>query len=659
MSEQTQELVTKIDVQPDISGLVTFEEHVKRATQSVKELSRAIRKANELQPKSRYAPKVNNPTATAAAVGLASGLGANLVSRTTLGPHVKKATQEVAKSAASVAGDAVNLALEDMGKRLGNSGGGRGLITTGNTTGAGGFGGGSLTTRQNWNNGSAGGALARRESFDTIRPLNENDFSNVPIGGNKPKPPPKGRTNLKMPNMMAGGLFAGGMALGMNSLADSMDRIQSKEAQLERLPQTIGSGKDALIDLTNAATQVRSDGDAFISAYANMATATEKLGLSQAETTKATQGLVGALQLGGGSKQAVTNALYQMGQAFSSDRFGGDEFRSFMEAIGTQAPAVAKAFGTDVKGLRAMSQQGKLTAEIMVKAFQKMADQNIELLNKQGWTWGQVTTVMKNDWTNFLASATEGGEWSRLMGYIANDILPTVRDAEQSVAKFWATTTDESKKSVLLGILAAIGAGFVALAIPVLAATWPFLAIGAAVFLVWELFKEFHHWMDGTANTIFDSLFGAFDEFEKRYPAIVKGLRGIRDVSGGFGGIAPESSKPSNEAVNEYLQNRKETPSIIDDVGEWMLKRNDFNPLSQIERFLELFTSDKASPTATLMPPSVRGGQTSITNTNSGNTTIHVATPEEAVKVANQRDAAFLDQMGGDSLDNLAEANGY
>ncbi|MDM4181568.1 hypothetical protein, partial [Klebsiella oxytoca] len=26
-----------------------------------------------------------------------------------------------------------------------------------------------------------------------------------------------------------------------------------------------------------------------------------------------------------------------MGQAFSSDRFGGDEFRSFMEAIGTMA----------------------------------------------------------------------------------------------------------------------------------------------------------------------------------------------------------------------------------------------------------------------------------------------------------------------------------
>jgi tape measure domain-containing protein len=81
-----------------------------------------------------------------------------------------------------------------------------------------------------------------------------------------------------------------------------------------------------------------------------MATATQKLGKSQEETIRATQGLVGALQLGGGSAEAVNAALYQMGQAFSSDRFGGDEFRSFMEAIGTMAPEVAKAFGTDVKG---------------------------------------------------------------------------------------------------------------------------------------------------------------------------------------------------------------------------------------------------------------------------------------------------------------------
>lgn len=54
-----------------------------------------------------------------------------------------------------------------------------------------------------------------------------------------------------------------------------------------------------------------------------------------------------------------------------------------MEAIGTMAPEVAKAFGTDVKGLRAMSEAGKLTAETMIKAFEKMAASNADLLKNR------------------------------------------------------------------------------------------------------------------------------------------------------------------------------------------------------------------------------------------------------------------------------------
>jgi tape measure domain-containing protein len=191
-----------------------------------------------------------------------------------------------------------------------------------------------------------------------------------------------------------------------------------------------------------------------------------------------------------------------MGQAFSSDRFGGDEFRSFMEAIGTQAPKVAEAFGTDVKGLRAMSEAGKLTAETMFKAFEKMAESNAELLKKQGWTWGQVTTVMTNDWQAFLAQATIGGEWQRFTDWAANTLIPVARSAEKEVAEFWSTLSDDSKSAILIGILGAVGAAFAALAIPVLAALWPFLAIGAAVWLVYETFVEWKHWMDGESGSI-------------------------------------------------------------------------------------------------------------------------------------------------------------
>lgn len=462
-----------------------------------------------------------------------------------------------------------------------------------------------------------------------------------------------GGFRLGMDNLLAGAGLTAGIVAASNAMADSLDTIQRQQAQLERLKQTTGDAKDAYFELNRAASDMRSDSGSFISTYTNMATATEKLGFSQERTIKATQGLVGALQLGGGSEEAKSAALYQIGQAFSSDRFGGDEFRSFMEAIGTMAPKVAEAFGTDVKGLRKMSEAGKLTAEAMFKAFEKMAAGNAELLKKQGWTWGQVTTVMGNDWQAFLAKATIGGEWQRFTDWAANTLIPIVRGAEEEVAAFWSTMADESKTAILIGILGAVGAAFAALAIPVLAALWPFLAIGAAVWIVYEAFVEWKAWMKGEGGTIFESLFGSFDEFEKRYPKIVDGLRLLSKLSNGSGGIAPESSVPSQPQVDEYLKSRQ-GKSIIEKFFEF---NGNFNPLPGLDKFIGLFGIGNETSGPANVPAKAGVG---ATITNSGNTTnsttVIVSSPKEAAETVNNLSSpgAISDGLGG----NIAESTG-
>jgi hypothetical protein len=249
------------------------------------------------------------------------------------------------------------------------------------------------------------------------------------------------------------------------------------------------------------------------------------------------------------------------------------------------------------------------------------------------------------------------------MGWIAENVTPVFRTAEQAVAGFWNSTTDESKASILIGILASIGAAFAALAIPVMAAVWPFLAVGAAIFLLYELFQEFQHWLDGSAKTIFDNLFGSFDEFEKRYPAIVKGLRALIDATGGASNSVNKTAS-GGDGDKPSLFNELATPSGLFGNAYGFLKSrgNNFNPLPGIEKFFNLFVGgDDSAPTAAtgLTPPAVSSGaQTNINNTNSGNTTIQVATPEDAATVANKRDAAFVGQMGSD-IGNMAEGGGY
>lgn len=582
MTDQSADLVTKIDVIPDLDGLNSFDAAIDKAIAKVNQLDAAIKRVNNLKPASPYAPSSAStaPTAAAtAAIATVAATGTNLIARTPLAETVRRESQKVARAAVQGMGNGIGLPL----------------------LGGGGSGGGGLLLPPP----RAGG----------FNPFDASNFSGEPLNTRKKPVADAVQSGIRNPfgvdTMLAGAGLTVGIMAASNALADSLDSIQRQQAQIARLTQTTGDAKEAFFALNQAASDVRSDSGAFISTYTNMATATQKLGKSQEETIRATQGLVGALQLGGGSAEAVNAALYQMGQAFSSDRFGGDEFRSFMEAIGTMAPEVAKAFGTDVKGLRAMSEAGKLTAETMIKAFEKMAASNADLLKKQGWTWGQTMTVMKNDWQAFLAQATIGGEWQKFTDWAANTLIPLARSAEKEVAAFWSTLADESKSAILIGILGAVGTAFAALAIPILAAIWPFLAIGAAVWLVYQLFVEWKAWMKGEGGTIFDNLFGSFDQFEKRYPSIVKGLKLLSEWIGKSGGIAPESSVPSQGQIDEFLKNKKGSEGKPEKglIERFLEYNGNFNPLPGLEKFLGMFGGGgDARQDASLMTPSSKGG---------------------------------------------------
>lgn len=626
MTDQSADLVTKIDVIPDLDGLNSFDAAIDKAIAKVNQLDAAIKRVNNLKPASPYAPSSAStaPAAAAtAAIATVAATGTNLIARTPLAETVRRESQKVARAAVQGMGNGIGLPL----------------------LGGGGSGGGGLLLPPP----RAGG----------FNPFDASNFSGEPLNTRKKPVADAVQSGIRNPfgvdTMLAGaGLTVGIMAAG-NALADSLDSIQRQQAQIARLTQTTGDAKEAFFALNQAASDVRSDSGAFISTYTNMATATQKLGKSQEETIRATQGLVGALQLGGGSAEAVNAALYQMGQAFSSDRFGGDEFRSFMEAIGTMAPEVAKAFGTDVKGLRAMSEAGKLTAETMINAFEKMAASNADLLKKQGWTWGQTMTVMKNDWQAFLAQATIGGEWRKFTDWAANTLIPLARSAEKEVAAFWSTLADESKSAILIGILGAVGAAFTALAIPVMAAIWPFLAIGAAVWVVYEAFVEWKAWLDGKGGTIFDSVFGSFDEFERRYPNLIAALRTIIDLAGKAASGIDNATKQngSNGIISDAIENPWMTafkglynltplPNTFRSLGG-LSDMFDLNPLPGIESALGIL-------------PSTATGTPNISNSGNKTTTIIVNSPKEAADTVNNIDEPGT--LSGDIGGNIAESTG-
>ncbi|MDV7001854.1 tape measure protein [Enterobacter asburiae] len=748
MTDTSADLVTKIDVLPDLDGLDSFDAAIDKAIAKVNQLDAAIKRVNNLKPASPYAPSGASamPSATTtAAVAAITATGANLISRTPLADVIRRESKKIAEATTQGIGSGVAGILPMADRTF--AGGGMAhpalpasapavlpppipaigqapavipapapaskpaalpasvaapavvptatpaptpaavpvaapkpaVITAAAPvvagSGGGGGGGAKLPPAVSGAAGQPAGKPGGLWDPNAGNPFAKYDTSAKSFSGEpletKKKPVAEGVERAAgggfrfgMDNLLAGAGLAAGVVAGANAMADSMDTIQRQQAQIARLAQTTGDAKEAFFALNAAASDMRSDSGSFISTYTNMATATEKLGYSQERTIKATQGLVGALQLGGGSEQAKSAALYQMGQAFSSDRFGGDEFRSFMEAIGTMAPKVAEAFGTDVKGLRAMSEAGKLTADTMFKAFEKMAANNADLLKKQGWTWGQVTTVMKNDWQSFLAQATIGGEWQRFTDWAANTLIPVARGAEKEIAEFWSSLADESKTAILIGILGAVGTAFTALAIPVMAALWPFLAIGAAVWVVYEAFVEWKAWMNGEGGTIFESLFGSFDTFEKRYPAIMKLLRSLRDTAKDAGEFVVNSvtgndslDEQTKKKVNDFDQ--KEGVGGLDIVNKILSLFNGDtvfgNPNDIAKAGNGLLLSKQASgqyDPFTLEPLQQKGG--TVVNNNTTNVTVD--SPEKAADVVNNiNEPGYINgSLGG----NIAESTG-
>lgn len=81
MTDQSADLVTKIDVIPELEGLNSFDAAIERAIAKVNQLDAAIKRVNNLKPASPYAPTstVSMPSAaTTAAVATIAATGANL-----------------------------------------------------------------------------------------------------------------------------------------------------------------------------------------------------------------------------------------------------------------------------------------------------------------------------------------------------------------------------------------------------------------------------------------------------------------------------------------------------------------------------------------------------------------------------------------------------
>ncbi len=114
------------------------------------------------------------------------------------------------------------------------------------------------------------------------------------------------------------------------------------------------------------------------------------------------------MAVSGTTAQENRAVMLQLAQGLGSNRLGGDEFRSIAEQAPMFKWMLAEGLGVNPGALKEMGAQGKLTAEVIIKAMEKVQGQVDEIFKRAPWTIGQLLIVLQDKWQKVISENLTG-----------------------------------------------------------------------------------------------------------------------------------------------------------------------------------------------------------------------------------------------------------
>lgn len=216
-----------------------------------------------------------------------------------------------------------------------------------------------------------------------------------------------------------------GVVIGaLNSLADMINEniIQPGDQYVGSITRAAltADGKytpsQLMENLYDTAMRTRADAEGTISLYNRIAMSGVRASndriLRFVETFNKTMAISGTTA---NENRAV---MLQLAQGMGSNRLGGDEFRSIAEQAPMFKYMLARGMNVNPGALKQMGAEGKLTADAIMTAMEKVQGQIDEIFKTAPWTIGQLLIVLHTKWQKMITE--------QLTGYI--QLRDTVRD---------------------------------------------------------------------------------------------------------------------------------------------------------------------------------------------------------------------------------------
>lgn len=242
-------------------------------------------------------------------------------------------------------------------------------------------------------------------------------------------------------NALVGALASLGIGLGAKELIEAADSYATLSAKIQQSTKESGNFEQAMSGVHQIALQTNSTLDNTGALFTRLNTVAKDMGKSQQFALDMTSTVTKAIQLGGSSTQEAEAAVTQFIQAMQGGVLRGEEFNSIMEGGYGLAEALAKGLGKTTGELRAMAENGELSAERVLAALEKQ---------KAGVDaqYAEMPTTISNALQKIATS------WQILIGE-----MDQANGASATVAQWLSTIADNL--NIVEVLLSDIGDGFV------------------------------------------------------------------------------------------------------------------------------------------------------------------------------------------------------
>lgn len=239
------------------------------------------------------------------------------------------------------------------------------------------------------------------------------------------------RTGMAGAARAVAGLAASlGAGLSAAALIGLSDEAQSLTAKLKLATKGVKEFNTAQAQTFAIAQRTRTSLTATVDLYARIERSTRQLGVNQATILALTESINQAAQLSGGGASAEA-ALFQLSQGLASGQLRGEELNSVLEQTPRLAQAIADGLDMPIGQLRKYAQEGKLSANEVLKALLSQRDAIAKEFAQLPASISGGFTQIRNALLQYLATSQEAGSAAAtLAGALKTvaDNLPAIID---------------------------------------------------------------------------------------------------------------------------------------------------------------------------------------------------------------------------------------